>query len=72
MPINYVDKSMTKEKLITLCNTFAPTEKYYTYSHWAPKDIDGIIFLAVVKQPPSHEKTQTIHYMRKDSLKELK
>ena len=72
MLFNYVDKNMMKQKLITLCNTFAPTEKYYTYSHWETKDIDGVTFLAVVKQPPTQEKTQMLHYMRKDSLKELK
>jgi hypothetical protein len=63
---------MTKQKYTTLCNAFAPTELYYTYAHWVPKEIDGVTFLPVVKQPPSQEKTQMLHYMRKDSLKELK
>jgi hypothetical protein len=63
---------MTKEKLIKLCNVFAPTEQYYTFAHWASKDIDGVSFLPVVKEPPSQYKTQTMHYMRKDSLKEIK
>lgn len=44
---------------------------YYTYTHWETKEIDGVTFIPVVKNPPSHQ-TQTLHYMRKDSLEYIK
>jgi hypothetical protein len=58
----------TDQRPIKMVNIFVPTEVYYTYSHWPTKDIDGVTFLSVVKEHPSN-KTQTIHFMRKDSLK---
>jgi len=57
---------------IKLRNKISLSEVYYTYSHWPSKDIDGVEFLSVVKQVPSHSNTQTIHYMRKDSLEKVK
>ena len=48
------------------------TETYYTYSHWDSKEIDGVEFLAVCKQYPSQDKTQMLHYVRKDSLELIK
>jgi hypothetical protein len=62
---------MKTEKPIKLRNAFHQTEVYYTFSHWPSKEIDGVSFLPVVKQPPSNA-TQTIHYMRKDSLEKFK
>ena len=59
------------KKPIKLVNNFVPTDMYYTFSHWPTKDIDGVTFISVVKEPPSN-KTQTIHFMRKDSLKAVK
>jgi hypothetical protein len=57
---------------IKMRNKISQVEIYYTYSHWPPKDIDGVEFLPVVKQIPSQSITQTIHYMRKDSLEKIK
>jgi hypothetical protein len=57
---------------IKMRNKISQTEVYYTYSHWPSKDIDGVEFLSVVKQPPSQSNTQTVHYMRKDSLEKIK
>jgi hypothetical protein len=62
---------MKTEKPIKLRNALHQTEVYYTFSHWPSKEIDGVIFLPVVKQTPSNA-TQTIHYMRKDSLEKFK
>jgi len=53
-------------------NKISQAEIYYTYPHWPSKDIDGVEFLPVVKQIPSQSNTQTIHYMRKDSLEKVK
>lgn len=62
---------MKTEKHIKLRNALHVNEVYYTYSHWPSKEIDGVEFIPVVKQQPSHS-TQTIHYMRKDSLEKIK
>lgn len=63
---------MKTEKPIKLRNTLHVNEVYYTYSHWSSKEIDGIEFIPVVKQPPSQSNTQSLHYMRKDSLEKVK
>ena len=63
---------MKTEKPIKLRNALHQSEVYYTFSHWTPKEIDGVLFLPVVKQPPSQSYTQVIHYMRKDSLEKIK
>jgi len=57
---------------IKMRNRISQTEVYYTYTHWPSKEIDGVEFLPVVKQVPSQTNTQTIHYMRKDSLERVK
>jgi hypothetical protein len=57
---------------IKLRNKISVTDIYYTYQHWAPREIDGVTFLPVVKTEPNHAKTQQLHYMRKDSLEKIK
>lgn len=47
-------------------------EIFYTYSHWEPNEIDGVVFTPVVKTMPSNDKTQVMHYLRKDSLETVK
>jgi hypothetical protein len=47
-------------------------EVYYTNQVWPPKEIDGVMFLPVVKDMPSMEKKQNVHYVRKDSLEFVK
>jgi hypothetical protein len=63
---------MKIDKPIKLRNKISQTEMYYTYSHWPSKEIDGVEFLPVVKQMPSQTMTQSIHYMRKDSLEKVR
>jgi hypothetical protein len=63
---------MKTETPIKVKNKFSPTEVYYSFSTWPSKEIDGVVFVPVVKQPPSHTLKQTIHYMRKDSLEKTK
>jgi len=50
------------------------TDVFYTYSNWSTNEIDGVIFIPVVKSNPEVLKgqTQTLHYMRKDSLEYVK
>lgn len=52
-------------------NRFNQTELYYSFPHWSLKIVDGVEFLAVVRNVPSNM-TQTIHYIRKDSLEKIK
>jgi len=63
---------MKTDKPIKMRNRISQAEVYYTYTHWPSKDIDGVEFLPVVKQIPSQSITQSIHYMRKDSLEKVK
>jgi hypothetical protein len=45
---------------------------YYTYSNWATNEIEGIIFIPVVKELPNPNKNQVIFYMRKDNVEFVK
>jgi hypothetical protein len=45
---------------------------FYTYTNWAPHEIDGVTFIPVTKTVPSQTKTQQLHYLRKDSLESVK
>lgn len=47
-------------------------EIYYTFPHWEPKEVDGVSFLAVCKFEPTNDRTQQLHYIRKDSLERVK
>lgn len=47
-------------------------EIYYTYTHWEPNEIEGVTFLPVTKSMPSQDRTQQLHYLRKDSLESVK
>jgi hypothetical protein len=58
-------------KPVKMRNKISLTEIYYTYPHWPFREIDGVVFLPVVKEMPSQQKTQTIHYIRKDSLEKV-
>lgn len=43
-------------------------DTYYTISTWENKVIDGVTFIAVVKEDPMKIKDQKKHWMRKDNL----
>ena len=60
------------EKPIKMRNRVSVTDIYYTFANWPSKEIEGVTFLPVVKNDPSDNKTQVLHYMRKDSLEKLK
>jgi hypothetical protein len=61
-----------KQVLQKVRNRLRPEEAYFTFSHWDPKIIDGVTFLPVVLSDPSFHQTQSIRYMRKDSLEYFK
>lgn len=62
----------TKEhKPVKMRNKFSLNEFYYTYPHWPFREIDGVIFLPVIKEMPNLQKPQSIHYIRKDSLERV-
>ena len=48
------------------------TDIFYTYSNWPINEIDGVSFISVVKNPPSNDKSQVIHYMKKDNMEYVK
>lgn len=48
------------------------SEVYYTWSNWETKDIDGVAFLAVVRDVPDNSKLQQIYYMKKDNMELVK
>lgn len=48
------------------------TDIFYTYSNWKTNEIDGVTFIPVVKNYPSHSETQVVHYMRKDTMEYVK
>jgi hypothetical protein len=45
---------------------------YYTYSNWSTNEIEGIIFIPVVKEVPDPKKNQVVFYMRKDNVEYIK
>lgn len=65
-------RKIEAQTVIKFRNKISLGEIYYSYSQWPTKEIDGVEFLPVVKQPPSQSLTQTILYMRKDSLEKVR
>jgi len=68
-------KKNVKTKLPSLIrkvrNRLHHDEIYYTYTNWETKEIDGVQFIPVVKQP-QEQKLQQIHYMKKDNMEFIK
>ena len=60
------------DKPIKMRNRISVTDIYYTFANWPSKEIEGVTFLPVMKNDPSHNATQVLHYMRKDSLEKTK
>ena len=48
------------------------TDIYYTYSNWPIEEINGEDFIPVVKQKPSNDLQQKVHYMKKDTMEYVK
>lgn len=48
------------------------SEIYYTWSNWETKDIDGVVFLPVVRNEPNDLKLQQTFYMKKDNMEFIK
>jgi hypothetical protein len=58
----------TKDQPIKMRNIYTMTDVYYTYPNWNTKEIDGVLFLPVLKDLNS----KNIFYIRKDSLEKTK
>ena len=43
---------------------------YYTMIDWETKEIEGVVFMPVVKMPTMDQKM--VHWMRKDSMEYVK
>jgi hypothetical protein len=65
-------KTIIKPKIQKVRNRLHQDEIYYTWSNWEPKEIEGQLFLAVVKYNPSENKLQRTHYIRKDNMEYIK
>ena len=65
---NYIMKKPYIQKLRSKHNS----EIYYTWSNWETKDIDGVVFLPVVRNEPNDLKLQQTFYMKKDNMEFIK
>jgi len=61
-----------KKPYIQKLRTKHNSEIYYTWSNWETKDIDGVDFLAVVREEPNNLKLQQTFYMKKDNMEFIK
>lgn len=70
-PFLFCIMSIMKNKTFTLRKVRPRngTDVYYTSSSWETKEVDGVVFVYVVKSPDSKE---TKKLMRKDSLEYVK
>lgn len=63
-------KTVEKVKEVKYQNLARPDEFYYSVNTWPTKEVDGVTFISVVRQPISHN-TQPTHWIRKDSVKRV-
>ena len=59
-------------KPIKMRSRLRPTEFYWTFTEWSSDFVDGVEFLPVTRFEPSHDRTQQLYYVRKDSLEKVK
>ena len=67
----YTMKNTKPKFTIKKVRSKANQDVYYTSPQWETKEIEGIVFMPVVKTP-SVDLKQTIHWMRKDSMEYVK
>lgn len=65
-------KKPNKTPVVKQVRSRMNTDTYYTLSTWEPKDIDGVLFLPVVRKYPEKNLKQPVFYMRKDNLEYVK
>jgi hypothetical protein len=58
-------------KQIKYQNQKIPNEYFYSMTDWPTKDIDGVCFVSVVKKEPNYRLQQSVHWIRRDSLKKV-
>jgi len=66
---NYI---MKNKPIIKKVRSKTNSEIYYTWSNWETKEIDGVTFIPVVRNPPDGLKLQQTFYMRKENLEFVK
>lgn len=59
-------KSGTLKKVRSKANA----DEYYTYSHWPTKEIEGEVFIAVIKRPDPY--SDKVLWIKKDSVNFVK
>lgn len=68
----YIMKKVNSKPILKKVRARNGTDIFYTYSNWETKEIEGITFIPVVKSIPNQNKTQVIHYMKKDTMEYMK
>ena len=63
-------KNLKSKPTIKKVRSKANQDIYYTSPQWENKEIEGVIFMPVVKMPTLDK--QNIHWMRKDSMEYIK
>jgi hypothetical protein len=62
-----------QSKTLLKVRTIANQEIYYTYKEWETKEIDGVVFIEVLKEDPKKtNKLQSIRLLRKDAVEFIK
>ena len=65
-------KTLNKEsKQVKYQSLARPDEFFYSINTWSTREIDGVVFLSVNKQPIEPGKKQPIAFIRKDSVKRI-
>lgn len=59
-------KSGTLKKVRSKANS----DTYYTYTHWPTKEIEGEVFIGVIKRPDPY--SDKVLWMKKDSVEFVK
>jgi len=58
------------KNIIRKVRSKANQDIYYTSPEWKTKEIEGVVFMPVVKMPTMDQKM--VHWMRKDSMEYVK
>ena len=65
-------KNVKSKPILKKVRAINGTDIFYTFSNWPIETIDGVEFIAVVKEVPNNLKNQVIHYMKKDIMEYVK
>ena len=64
-------KNVKSKPILQKVRSLTNQDIYYTYSNWETKDIEGVVFIPVVRDVPGM-KLQHTFYLRKENLEYIK